>query len=77
MQEIAHLVMRFSMQCKLIVEDATLKEAQNMETDDDAQEIPQIPNNIFREINDIKEEFSVLSKLIFKILNKRKGVDNS
>ena len=65
MQEISHLIMIFSMQCKLIVEDATLKQAQNMETDDN--EPPEISKNVFREINSIKEEFGVLSKLIFKI----------
>ena len=76
MQDLSHLIMRFSMQCKLIVEDATKKQAELMETDGE-QEEENIPENIFREINDIKDEFIVLSKLIFKILNKRKGVDNS
>jgi hypothetical protein len=75
MQDLCHLIMRFSMQCKLIVEDATMKQARNMTEDDES--IPEIHHNIFREINDIKEEFMILSKLIFKILNKRKGVDNS
>ena len=81
MQDLSHLIMRFSMQCKLIVEDAALKQSQRVldrdERKDEDEELPNLPGGIFREINEIKEEFIILSKLIFKILNKRKGVDNS
>ena len=70
------------MQCKLIVEDAHKKEALTINNEESkfSQERKasfSLPQNIFREINDIKDEFSILSKLIFKILNKKKGIDNS
>ena len=82
MQDLSHLIMRFSMQCKLIVEDAHKKEALTINNEESkfSQERKasfSLPQNIFREINDIKDEFSILSKLIFKILNKKKGIDNS
>lgn len=52
-----------------------MKQARDINMEEESA--PEIPRNIYREINDIKEEFMILSKLIFKILNKRKGVDNS
>lgn len=52
-----------------------MKQARDVNMEEESS--PEIPHNIYREINDIKEEFMILSKLIFKILNKRKGVDNS
>lgn len=82
MQDLSHLIMRFSMQWKLIVEDAHKKEALALNNEESKYNLEKagpfsLPQNIFREINDIKDEFSILSKLIFKILNKRKGIDNS
>ena len=71
--------MRFSMQCKLIVENHAVKQSQFVMSSEPMEEEEkfELPANVFREINDIKDEFMVLSRLIFKILNKRKGVDNS
>ena len=77
-QDISHLIMRFSIQCKLIVGNATVKQSQNMDVEgEENEEIYKIPKDIFKEINEIKEDFNILSKLIFKILSKRKGTDNS
>ena len=73
MQDLSHLIMRFSMQWKLIVEDAHKKEALALNNEESKYNLEKagpfsLPQNIFREINDIKDEFSILSKLIFKKL---------
>jgi len=77
MQDLCHCIMRFSMQCKLIIEEAALIQTRIAmgEMEDDLA--PEIPMGVYSQICDIKEEFQILSRLIFKILNKRKGVDNS
>ena len=79
MQDMSHLIMKFSMHCKLIVEEANKRlDKRNFEIEPrEEEQSKRLPYKISKEIMDIKDEFNIISKLIFKILNKRKGVDNS